>query len=331
MKKTKQQMCEAICRWSAYLIENNLATDAEVQSVLNEGLFKRAKTFIKNKASGAAKAVADAVKATGKAIHDTFAANDGVKQLVTQISKLRKDDVAPADIKFYVFDGKNTYAVQKFVLSKNRKALAALYDEQKKKADPCSYEDFNKLMADSKIIDAGKKHKITDFVNSLLIGQIVDEPEIFSEAEINEAGKFDRLDDVIAAMKWKEKTALDPDNIQKLVVLFGITDKKAIRDRVKAYFSTKGSDAGDSSSSDAGSESGSDDFSKDDEPTEDAKPAKDTESVNDYAIKTTDGDEVGIIDAPFKAVKTKGKNIGLIFGLGKKAQQRKDDIDASLS
>ena len=119
---TKQQIGESICRWSAYLIENNLATKEEIDNILNESIFKRAKAAVKGAFSKTGKALSTAAKAVTKAVHDEFAANPGVKEMMKNIKDMiTKDDYELEDIKFYVFvkSLKETFPVADFVFSKN--------------------------------------------------------------------------------------------------------------------------------------------------------------------------------------------------------------------
>ena len=42
MKYTEKQIVESIVKWSAYMLENNMATEDDLREVVNEGLLKRA-------------------------------------------------------------------------------------------------------------------------------------------------------------------------------------------------------------------------------------------------------------------------------------------------
>ena len=91
------------------------------------------------------------------------------------------------------------------MLSKNKKALAALYSDQNK--TPCTFKDLAKLLVDNKVV--GNDRKITDFVEALIIGKIEDNDVSFSESEVlDEADDFSRLDAVLDALKWSKKTVL---------------------------------------------------------------------------------------------------------------------------
>ena len=104
MKHTKQQIGESICRWAAYLLENKIATKEEIDEILNESIFKRAKAAVKGAFSKTGKAIKKAANAVKTAVHDEFAPNAGVKEMMLNIKDmLTKDDYDLEDIKFYVF------------------------------------------------------------------------------------------------------------------------------------------------------------------------------------------------------------------------------------
>lgn len=334
MNYTKRQIKDTICKWSVYLLENKLASEDEVKDMLDEGLFKRAKTYVKNAFKHVGQGIAHGVKAAGLKIHDTFAANAGVKELMNALKQLwKKNKVKPDKIKFYIFDSKNTFPVEKFVLSKNKKALAALYSDQNK--TPCTFKDLAKLLVDNKVV--GNDRKITDFVEALVIGKIEDDVS-FSESEVlNEADEFSRLDDVLDALKWSKKTALSqPKNIQKIMALLGIRNENALREKIKEHYAEKGDD---SSISSDGSDDSDEKFDEDPDTADDKKPKKNkkeldkeklAKSENDYLIKTTDDEEVGIKNNPFKNVQIKGNNIGIRFNLSKQDQKARDDLTSAL-
>ena len=53
--------------------------------MLSEGIFKRTKTYVKNAFKHVGQGITHAAKATALAIHDTFAANAGVKELMNAL------------------------------------------------------------------------------------------------------------------------------------------------------------------------------------------------------------------------------------------------------
>ena len=341
-KYSKEQIKRSICKWSRYLLENNLLNKDEAEELLGEGLFKRSKTFVKNAFKHVGQGIANGIKAAKLKIHDTFKANDGVKQLMDAIKSLWKEKKVDASkIKFYIFDSKATYPVAKFVLSKNKKALAALYSKNIK--IPCSLVDLVKLLSDAKVV--GNDKKITDFIEALVIGKLEDSEKVVSEMEnLDEDDKLSRLDAVIDALGWKENTATRSENARKMMMLLGTKDINAVKERIKAHFSEKNlgddEEKEDKSSKNSKEDSyDSETFDKDEENSKEEKQEKskkqqDKEKLeefgNDYLIVTTDGKEVGVMDNPFKNVQVKGTNIGIRFNLSSKDQRAKDDLESAL-
>lgn len=352
---TSQQIEEAICRWSRYLLENKLATDTEVMDVIGESWFKRAKTGIKNAVKGIGKSIASGVKAVGREIHDFFTANKGVSQLMDAVNMLWIDGsgdkdaeksikvkenkyagkLKPEKIKFMLFDGSKVYPVVKFVLSKNKKALAALYDKEN---SPCAtYEQLKKLLEDNKV--SGKGRHVTDFVDALVIGKLEDNKARVSESEvILEYDEFSRIDAVVDAMQWSKKTAMTSKNIAKLASLLGIKEKDLdeVKARVKSHFDSERFDFGEEDSeedAESSKEEKKDVKNKDVKKKDDGK-AEDKKSFdsskNDYSIETSDKQTIGVKDNQFKRVEVDGSYIGLIFDKSKKELKDIEDTRASL-
>ena len=104
MKHTKQQIGEQICRWTAYLLENKMATKEEIDHILDESIFKRTKAAVKGGLSRIKSGISKVAKGFTRAIHDEFAANPGVKELMKNVHELLKNKKYDAeDIKLYVF------------------------------------------------------------------------------------------------------------------------------------------------------------------------------------------------------------------------------------
>ena len=103
MKHTRQQIEDAIASWYLYMLENKMMTKLEAkQELLSESWFKRAKAAVKGGFSRAGSAIASAAKGIARSVHDFFAANKGVKEMMSAISKMLKDKVSSKDIKLYV-------------------------------------------------------------------------------------------------------------------------------------------------------------------------------------------------------------------------------------
>ena len=202
MKHTRQQIENTICKWSGYLLENKLASEAEVKQMLGEGLFKRAKTFVKNAFKHVGQGIASGVKKVGLKAHDTFAANKGVAKLMDAVAKLMDKGVDAEDIKLYISFKKKTYAIVDFALAKNRKTLALLFDDKTKKTK--TYEELEQFMLDNEI--TGDDKQITDFVDSLIIGHIEDDLDALNESKKSAAQQ--KIAKVLEVLGWDSKKAL---------------------------------------------------------------------------------------------------------------------------
>lgn len=323
MKRTKQQIGEAICRWSAYLLENKMATQEEIDNILDESVFKRAKAAVKGGLSRVGSGIASTAKKFGRAIHDEFAANPGVKELMNNIKELISDKGYDAeDIKFYVFVKalKQTFPVADFKLSKNRQTLVLQFKDKSTK--PKTYEELHDFLRKSGF--DGKKVKISDYVDSLAVGQLEDDIVLESVKEAD----TERIAKVVSALGWSAKHALTQKSLQKIAALFGIKGDNAtadVKEVVKEYFDTKSSsddeseeknpkDSGKSSDDD----SSSDEFEPDFEKSDDNK-------VNDMLLKTKTG-SIGVMSCPFKEIRVQSNKIGVIFGDKPKNDERKKSM-----
>ena len=180
MKHTKEQIENAICKWSTYLLEKKIATSEEIKSILNEGLFKRAMSAIKSGLSSIGRDSAFIDKYVSQKIHDTFAANKGVKKFMQAIKDFYKKGIEFKDIKIFVYFDKydKTYPVADFMFSKNKKTLAVLFSDKNDKAK--TFADLYKIMKDSGM--TGGKKKLSDFTDALVVGKIEGDSAILSES-----------------------------------------------------------------------------------------------------------------------------------------------------
>ena len=324
MKHTKQQIGEQICRWTAYLLENKMATKEEIDHILDESLFKQAKAAIKGGASKIGSGISNFVKGTARAIHDYFAPNPGVKELMKNINYLMKDKKYDAeDIKLYVFikELKDTFPVADFSLSKDKKKLVLMFKDKNTK--PKTYVDLHDFLRDAGL--TGSKVKLSDYVDSLVVGQIEDDMVLESVKSYYVA----RINKVIKALGWSKKYALDPKSLNKIVALFGIQGKNAVdqvKDVVKSYFDTQSSSENSKKSKHDDSDEPEDKDSKDaDEEEVDFKKNKD-KHVNDTTLETKAG-EIGVMTCPFKQVRTQNNKIGIIFGNKTSTEKHKKDME----
>lgn len=313
MKHTKQQIGEAICQWTAYLLENKMATKEEIDHILDESIFKRAKAAVKGGLSRVKSGISKVAKGITRIIHDEFAANPGVKELMKNVHELLKNNKYDAeDIKLYVFVKalKQTFPVADFVLSKNRKTLVLQFKDKNTK--PKTYMDLHEFIRKAGI--DGKKVKLSDFVDSLAVGQIEDDIVLESVKEAD----TERIVKVVDALGWSAKHALRSKNLQKLATLFGITGDNAVADVkvvVKEYFDTKSSSDDDSTYSSEESP----DFEKEDE-----------NKVNDELLNTKSG-KIGVMSCPFKEVRVQNNKIGVIFGDTVKNSEKRKEMEELVS
>ena len=333
MKHTRQQVENSICKWSGYLLENKLASEAEVKQMLGEGLFKRAKTYVKNAFKHVGQGIASGAKKVGLKVHDTFAANKGVAKLMDAVAKLMDKGIDAEDIKLYVSFKKKTYAIADFALAKNRKTLALLFDDKAKKTK--TYEELEQFMLDNKI--TGNDKRITDFVDSLIIGQIENGLDSLNESKKSSAQQ--KIAKVLEVLGWDSKKALKDDNIENVMNLLGMKNKTTVAQEIADYYKSKGEKGVDDptiSSDDPASDfrddksDSADDDEKDAEEDAEEKPDFDkeentpkTETMNTALMKTTDGDTVGVMDNAFLNVLTKGNAIGIMFDMPKAEIEKK--------
>ena len=340
-KHSKRQIEEAICKWSCYLLEKKLATEHEVENMLGEGLFKRAKTFVKNAFKHVGQGIASGVGTVARKVHDTFAANAGVKEMMQAIKKLLKQGKDADKIKLWLVVDKKQKPIVGFKLSKNKSTLALLFDDKAK--DTMTYEDLEEFLSKAGI--TGDDRKISDFVDALICGQVEDD-EIKLVAESVVSNEADRIGKVLNAMGWTSTNmALKTNNINNLLALFGIKDtpkdRKEVKKIILAYCNAI-SNASDDNDNDketektdqnnkSSSQSSDEQAKPDDKPAHTEEPSKDTQkqSLNTCAMKTKDG-EVPVMDNPFKNVLTQGNAIGIVFGMSKADAEKKKRQQAAV-
>lgn len=166
---------------------------------IDEGLIKKAASAVVTGVKRAGEKIADTVKGAAGAVHDTFAANDAVKQLVAQVGKAKK---AGKDPQFWIKTGKGEFALNAVTLSKNKKALILVTDGKSK--DGVTVDGVTAALA-----GAGITKKITNAIDSVQIGlidKVVDNfPEGFSEKakDIN-GDEFNRIKGKIEAVKFDD-------------------------------------------------------------------------------------------------------------------------------
>ena len=327
-KHDLQDINDAICRYSAYLVENNISTPSRLSKMLNESVFKRIKATITGGASRAASAVSKTAKAIGQKVHDEFAANPGVKEMMKAVSGLLKKGVQPKDIKFFVYreDTKKTYRVAKMVFSKNLKTLAFLYnDEINKKAR--TFEDLWQLMQKSGI--KGKTTKLSDFTDSLVLGAIDGNDAVVSESIAEKA--ISQIAGIAKVMGWKDtKTANKEKNVKRLMAFFGLEDTiENYGDMVDAIKTAIGNANPSSNQPTRNDAAANDNNSSQPNTSSSSNDANSAKSENDMLLKTKDGN-IGVMDNAFKSVKVKNNNIGIIFGKKKKQLDKEQSMSTSM-
>lgn len=351
---TKKQIEKAICKWTSYLLENNMATEFEMKQLIAEGLFKRAKTGIKNIFKGATHGISSVIKATGIAIHDAFAANSGVKDMLTAVKALIQKGKKASAIRLFVCVDDNNYPCAKFALSKNRKTLALVFDDSKKKK-PLTFEDLFQFLKENSIVSKGRK--ISDFIDSICCGKLSDN-NINAEdllAESIKSKDIERIQKVIISMGWSKNTAKSKAGRSKLMALFNIKDTPenvdSIKDAINQAFDTKNDtlddsplekdeeskddDSKDKNSKDEDSKNNNNDKSNDNDESKDEPDFSKNEpkiTINkdtNFALKTKNGEIIAMTNK-FEKAEARGSDVGMFFGLSKKAKKDAKDIEDAL-
>lgn len=337
---SKKQIEDAICTWATYLLEHKLASEHEVRSMLDEGLFKRAKTGLKNIGKGIAHGIASGIKAVALKVHDTFAANAGVKQLMDAINKLLSKVKVGSKIQLWVHANGKTYPVAKFEISKNRSTLAFMFDEKTKK--PLTYEDLYNFLKNENV--TGDGHKISDYVDALICGQVVPSNVVNESVKSSDIGRIGR---VLAALGWNDpKTATKKKNVEKIMALFGIAQNEKNVEEVKSLIHQHCKNAHDAASNEFAGSNDNSSKDKDDEPankdsstSSSSTPSASTSSnsssssttvasnnmlQNTCLMKTKNG-KVPVMDCPYQKIVVQNNQIALVFGLTKAEKQKRID------
>lgn len=139
MKKnyTRKQITDAIQHWSSILESMNET------EVLDEGFFKRARDKVKDAAKASKEGLKNAVSGAAEKIHDTFAANEGMKMLGTAMGKAKKEGKKEADLKFSISllpDLKGNAAG--FGLWKKNKLVIQFSEKEDTKLGPAELKKF---------------------------------------------------------------------------------------------------------------------------------------------------------------------------------------------
>lgn len=343
-KYTRNQIENAICRWSKYLLESKLASEDEVKHVIGEGFFKRAKTAIKSLGQHTAKGI----KSLATQFHDAFCANKGMAKLMDAVEKIMKKNYRAKDINVYVKIDRTVYPVVKFTFTKNLKEEFQIKTPRlilvhgKKGEKPQTFKDLLDLTTELGITGGKtKKRHITDVVDGIIVAKLPEDGHLDESIRKNDVS---RIRSVLDAMGWKKFSKLNKDakskRIQKLKVLFSLKDgdENELVELMKTYDDERDSEAGkDAEPSSSGSKTGKDaepssssssgsdsEHGTDDSPSFEKPEKFDVKSLDEYLIKTTEGDEIVALRDVFKDVMTEGRNIAVCFD----SHERMRELDA---
>lgn len=313
----KQQIENAICKWSRYLLENNLASEKELKNVLNEGLFKRVKTGIKNAVKHAGEKISSTAKKVTLAIHDTFAANKGVKELMDAVSGLLKKTKTGKKIKLWVHVNGKTHPVSKFELSSKRNTLALMFDENIQK--PLSFEDLDEFLSAEGI--TGNDKRISDSIDAIICGQVEHASTVNESIKSSDVGRIGR---VLTALGWNDKkSATKEKNINKILALFGIKPNDENISELKQLIIQHCNQLNASNDDSIDDDSSSNDDSSTNDTNSNTTANSSTNASQNTCMMNTKHGKVAVMDNPYKKTIVQNNAIAIVFGLSKDESEKR--------
>lgn len=232
-KYTKRQIEEAIGRWSAYMLENDIATEEEVEELLGEGKIRRGIGNIGRFFKKAKQVAHNINQWPQKVIDKVFKANDGVKKMLAAMNSFGKSGAKGFDdIKIYanITDAegkKTTYPIIELALANKKRALVLLIDKKNRMSKPKTLQELRDFFFANKV-------NPKENIDAILCGEI---PKSLSESILLES----KLTDYIEKKKWNKKDALKPNAIADInAKVYGKKKgKDYIKTQVEKYFASK--------------------------------------------------------------------------------------------
>ena len=187
------------------MLENDIATEEEVEELLGEGKIRRGIGNIGRFFKKAKQVAHDINWWPQKIIDKVFKANDGVKKMLAAMNSFGKSGAKGFDdIKIYAnitdAEGKQTtYPIVELALANKKRALVLLIDKKNRMSKPKTLQDLRDFFFANKV-------NPKENIDAILCGEI---PKSLSESILLES----KLTDYIKRKKWNKKDALKPNAI----------------------------------------------------------------------------------------------------------------------
>lgn len=199
---TKERIVESIVHWSSYMLDNGMVTAEELDSMLSEGIFKRAVGAIKRGVSSTKDALKSAKDSVITKIHDTFKTNDGVKKMLLAMNEIIKSGKDLKGTHLGVSTDKGDFGVTDFALIDKKRKLLLVFDGKKAGMQGLTLNDFRKFIIDNKV------KKIANFIDSVMCAFT---PAKVAESVIAESNAIDKY---IDSNNLSKEDALKPENMK---------------------------------------------------------------------------------------------------------------------
>lgn len=298
---TRKQIAESIVHWSKVMLENDIVTESELKSMLDEGLFKRAIGAMKRGIEKVKDTASSAKAAAKEALHDIFKPNEGVKKMLAAIASIAKDGKDKIkDAKVYATLGNEVLPVKDFAM-KGKRSLMLLVDKAAKDVKPKTLDELRNFLHDK----LGKA-KVKDAIEGIYCAEAPKE----ALDNLNES----KLGDYIDSKKLTKDDALKPENLKELKKMTKQNDEKT-KAAIEKHFAKKGTST---PSKPAKTQTKAKKMTK--KGTKDASSKTLIEPENKSEQKkpnTSNKDAIKVFDNKLLDVKSDKSNIGFMFSKSK--------------